>query len=237
MVAEASPPSNMIGNGMPKAVLFDLDGTLVDSAADLACSINEVLAIRSLGPLSILSVRDMIGHGIRTLVERAHHACGVPLPTEELDEATTSMHAAYANQLVHRTSLMPGAATAIDAAKSFGIPMALVTNKPQQFAREILNHFGLLSRFEVVIGGDTGPPRKPEPDMLLLATRQLGVVPDACLMVGDGQADIAAACSAGMPSLLVGSNYVKWGSLAVPSYRMNSLDGFPVWLRERGTFP
>lgn len=230
-----SPASIIIGRGMPKAVLFDLDGTLVDSTADLAVSINEVLESRSLGPLSIHSVRGMIGHGIRALVARAHQACDMPLGDEQLDQATSSMHAAYATRLVQETSLMPGAVTAIDAAKALGISLALVTNKPEQFAREILKHFGLLQHFAVVIGGDTGPPRKPEPDMLLLAARQLGVSPSVCLMVGDGEADITAAYSAGMPSLLVGSDYENSRGVPAPSYRMNTLEHFPVWLRERDT--
>lgn len=235
MAADTSPSSFMIIHSMPKAVLFDLDGTLVDSAADLAFSINEVLAIRSLGPLSIPSVRRMVGHGIRALVERAHHASNMPLSEDQLDQATSSMQAAYASRLVQQTSLMPGATTSIDAAESLGIPLALVTNKPEHFARQILEHFRLLARFEVVIGGDTGLPRKPEPDMLLLAARKLGVTRDVSLMIGDGEADIAAACSAGMPSLLVGTGYEISGRGPAPSYRMNSLEHFPVWLRERDT--
>lgn len=235
MTSGLSPASLIIGRGMPKAVLFDLDGTLVDSAADLAVSINKVLASRSLGPLSIGSVRGMIGHGIRTLVARAHQACDMPLGEVQLDQATSSMHAVYATRLVQQTSLMPGAVTAIDAAKSLGISMALVTNKPERFAREIVKHFGLLERFAVIIGGDTGMPRKPEPDMLLVAARELGVSPSGSLMVGDGEADIAAANSAGMPSLLVGTGYENSEGTPAPSYRMNTLEHFPVWLRERDT--
>ncbi|WP_416068647.1 HAD-IA family hydrolase (plasmid) [Rhizobium sp. YTUHZ045] len=209
------------------AILFDLDGTLIDSAGDLANAVNEVLGERALGPLSVPSVRAMIGHGIRKLVERAHLACGLALSGDGLDEATRRMNVIYARQLVCRTILLPGAAEAVSAANALGVPLALVTNKPERFAREILHHFGLLSCFGITVGGDSPYRRKPAPDMLFHAARELRVPPAACIMVGDGEADIAAAAAAGMPSLLVeGSTQID----SRPTFRLETLEHFADWL-------
>lgn len=194
-------------DGWPKAMLFDLDGTLIDSAPDIAAAANELLAQDRLGPLSVGQVRDMVGNGIRKLVERAYSACGQPVTGEALDARHARMMDIYAFHLTNLTTLMPGAAEALAASHGAGAKIAVVTNKPERFSRTILAHFGFAPLVDLVVGGDTGPARKPAPDMLLHALAQFGVAPGGALMIGDGPADIDAARAANVRSVAVSGGY------------------------------
>jgi phosphoglycolate phosphatase len=201
--------STFANSGWPKAVLFDLDGTLIDSAPDIAAAVNELLAGDRLGPLSVAEVRAMVGHGVRKLVERAYAACGVPLDEAALDERHAGMMDIYAGHLTNLTTLMPGAAEAVSVLHESGVRIAVVTNKPEAFSRAILAHYGLAPFVSIVVGGDTGPARKPAPDMLLHALTQFGVQPRDAIMVGDGPADIDAACAAAVRSVAVFGGYTS----------------------------
>ncbi|KGF69716.1 phosphoglycolate phosphatase [Hoeflea sp. BAL378] len=191
----------------PRAILFDLDGTLIDSAPDLCASVNDLLAQDALPPLSPDAVRGMIGHGVRKLVERAYAFSGRPVAGEALDDATDRMMEIYGGQLTRHTTLMPGAMEMVVAYHMAGVKIGVVTNKPEAFTREILGHFGLLALVDVVVGGDTGPLRKPAPDMLEHALLQVGVSPLHALMVGDSPADTDAARAAGVASVAVRGGY------------------------------
>jgi phosphoglycolate phosphatase len=194
--------------GWPEAILFDLDGTLIDSAPDIAAAANELLAEDGLGPLTVTQVRAMVGNGIRTLVERAYAACGEPLAGGARDARHARMMDIYAHHLTNLTTLMPGAADALAAWHGAGAKIAVVTNKPEAFSRLILAHFGLTPFIDLVVGGDTGPARKPSPDMLLHALTQFGVEPSGALMIGDGPADIDAARAANVRSVAVSGGYM-----------------------------
>jgi phosphoglycolate phosphatase len=113
----------------------------------------------------------------------------------------------YAHHLTNLTTLMPGAAEAVTAGHGAGAKIAVVTNKPEAFSRAILTHFGLAPFIDLVIGGDSGPARKPAPDMLLHALGQFGIDPRHALMIGDGPADIDAARAANMRSVAVSGGY------------------------------
>jgi phosphoglycolate phosphatase len=193
--------------GWPEVILFDLDGTLIDSAPDIAAAANELLAEDRLGPLAVAQVRAMVGNGIRKLVERAYAACGEPLAGETLDARHARMMEIYAAHLTNLTTLMQGAAEALAAWHDAGVKIAVVTNKPEAFSRTILAHFGLAPFIDLVIGGDTGPARKPAPDMLLHALTQFGAAPGGALMIGDGSADIDAARAANVCSVAVSGGY------------------------------
>ncbi|TJW35176.1 MAG: HAD family hydrolase, partial [Mesorhizobium sp.] len=137
----------------PKAILFDLDGTLVDSAADLTAAVNELLASRDLPALRLDQVKAMIGGGIRKLVERAFAASGTPLLGSALEEANRDMAPIYRRHLTGLTRLMPGIREVLTHFHLNGKAMGLVTNKPQLATREILLHFGLTEYLGAIVGG------------------------------------------------------------------------------------
>jgi phosphoglycolate phosphatase len=191
----------------PRAILFDLDGTLVDSASDLAASVNELVSRSGLPPLSLDRVKSMIGGGLRALAERAFAATGKQLSGAALETAETELVEIYLGRLTHTTRLMPGAERAISECHAAGLLLGVVTNKPQVATRKILLHFGLIDRIGAIIGGDAVVNKKPAPDALLLALDQLGVAPSDALMIGDSATDVAAARAAGMPVILVRGGY------------------------------
>ena len=149
----------------------------------------------------------MVGNGIRKLVERAYAACSEPLAGEALDARHYRMMEIYAFHLTGLTTLMPGAAAAIAACRKAGAKIAVISNKPEAFSRAILAHFSLAPFIDLVVGGDTGPARKPAPDMLLHAIALFGIEPERALMVGDGPADIDAARAANIRSVAVSGGY------------------------------
>ena len=193
----------------PKAVLFDFDGTLIDSALDIHAATNMLLARDGLAPLPLEDVKAMIGEGTRKLVERAFAAAGRPLDTVALDDKYAQMVPLYAANLTTLTQLMPGTTEALAALHRDGIAMALVTNKPDFAIAEILEHFGITHYFPVIVGGDSGVPHKPAPDMLFLALSKLGVQAADAVFVGDSPADARSAQAAGMKLVLVEGGYSR----------------------------
>lgn len=190
-----------------RLVLFDLDGTLVDSAPDIAVAINLLMASHGLPPHPLAAVRNMIGDGIEMLVRRAFAANGIDLDAAGLEERYGDMLVIYGGHLVELTTLREGAAEAVRAARRIGLATGVVTNKSEGFSRSILESFGLLPDLDIVLGGDSGFARKPAPDMLLAACRQAGCAPGAAILVGDSAADLNAARAAGMACILVRGGY------------------------------
>lgn len=190
-----------------RLVLFDLDGTLVDSAPDIAAAVNELLGRHGLPAHPLDTVRGMIGHGIEKLVERAFAAHGLALDGQKLAERYAEMMGIYGRHLTRLTALRDGALEAVRSARSIGLDTAVVTNKPEAFSRTILAHFRMLDDLDTIFGGDSGFARKPAPDMLLAACRTAGCRASEALLVGDSQADLAAARAAGMTCILVRGGY------------------------------
>jgi phosphoglycolate phosphatase len=193
----------------PEAILFDLDGTLIDSVPDLAAATNELLALDNLPPQTVDAVRSMIGNGVKKLVERAYAASGAPAEGQALEELTNRMMAIYGRHLTRHTTLMPSAGDIVATYHQSGVRIGVVTNKPEAFTHQLLKHFGLDDRVAVVVGGDTGPERKPAPDMLDHALSVLGLSVGRALMVGDSPADIDAARAARMASVAVRGGYTN----------------------------
>lgn len=202
-----SEPSKAWRRIQPAAVLFDLDGTLVDSAPDIAAAVNELLTQDGIEPHPVSAVRKMIGHGLEKLVERAFEARSVTLSSQALAGRHAAMNKIYARHLTDLTTLRPGSAEAVRAVRADGIGCAVVTNKPEAFSYTILAHFDLLPDIETVVGGDSGYPKKPAPDMLLAACDRLGVLPGETVLVGDSGADLASARAAGIACILVRGGY------------------------------
>ena len=198
-----------VPRGRLHAVFFDLDGTLVDSLPDLAASVNELMSVYGLPPHALPTVRGMIGNGIEKLVERGFAAHGITLDSAELAERYERMMGIYGRHLTGLTTLTPGAGEAVRAARRIGARTGVVTNKPEGFSRTILTHFGLTPDIDIVIGGDSGYPKKPGPEMLLAACALSGCKPADAVMVGDSTADVAAARAAGVPSIILRGGYTN----------------------------
>lgn len=193
----------------PRAILFDLDGTLINSAPDIAAAVNELLAGSDLPPLSVDQVKAMIGGGVKKLIERAFAASGAPLLASALEEANRAMAPIYRRHLTGLTKLMPGVREILTHFHLNGTAMGVATNKPQLATREILLHFHLTEYLGAIVGGDAVTHLKPAPDALLLALDQLGVEPTDALMVGDSSSDVGAARAAGMPVVLLRGGYTQ----------------------------
>lgn len=180
-----------------QCLLFDLDGTLVDSRADLANSVNLTLAEIGRETLPDARVLNFVGEGARLLVERALRATQDGGPQNaDIDVALEIFRRHYREHLLDHTRVYPEVEQTL--AQLDHIPKAVVTNKPYDFTTALLEGVGLLSRFEVVLGGDSLEERKPSPMMLVEATRRLGARASECLMIGDSRVDVEAGRAASM---------------------------------------
>ena len=175
-------------------IVFDLDGTLIDSVRDIADSVNDVLTGYGAGPLPVGAVASMVGSGARKLVERALEARRLTAP---VDDALQSFREAYDRRLTVHTRPYPGVADALrDVARR--ARLAVLTNKPEAPARRLLEAFGLSRRFDWVIGGDGAFPRKPDPAGLRHLMQEAGVAAGAAVLVGDSPVDVETARRAGV---------------------------------------
>ena len=193
-----------------QAVLFDLDGTLLDTVADLSVALNRALAEQNLAGLSADEVRTLIGRGLPTLIERAVARLGAA--GGRLDRALLleRFHVHY--ERIHQqqeiqTCVYPGVSAGLAGLRALGLSLAVVTNKPQKAAVDLLARLGLGRWVNVVVGGDSGIYRKPHPQPLLSACEQLQVRPAQALMVGDSLIDVLAARAAGLAVVCVPYGY------------------------------
>lgn len=191
----------------PSAVIFDLDGTLVDSAGDIAAALNEVLGIRRLPPYSTSEVTRFIGNGISALVHRAFLERGISLDADELSTQATVFQMAYNSCLTNSTKAYDGVVEAVSALRDRGTLTGICTNKEEGLALRIVNRLGLWEYFDVVIGGTSGRLPKPSPDPLLEAIARLGILRENTIMVGDSATDLNCARNAGVPFIGVTFGY------------------------------
>ena len=200
-----------MSGSFPNAFLFDLDGTLIDSVPDIALAVAELMEGEDLAPFSDAQVRDMVGYGVATLVERAFAAHGITLTQPEKAEKLSKMMAIYPHHLTGRSVLMPGAREALEFLKAASGKLAVVTNKPQLAAETVLHHFGIDGYFALIVGDRPLDANrlapKPRPDMLLFALDKLQSRPDNAVMIGDSAADIQSAAAAGVFSIAVRNGY------------------------------
>jgi phosphoglycolate phosphatase len=188
-----------------RAVIFDLDGTLVDSAPDIATALNKALAKDGLPPLALPEVKAMVGSGARRLVERA---LGAKASADVSVETTLrEFLEAYRARPAHDTRLYAGALELLETLHRDGVRLGIATNKPTDLTHAIVNALGVLKLFRAVTGSAPGVALKPEPDLLRTCLTELGVVPQAAVMVGDSGADAGAAKAAGMRCVLVRHGY------------------------------
>ncbi|HUE38818.1 MAG TPA: HAD-IA family hydrolase [Candidatus Binatia bacterium] len=173
-------------------VLLDLDGTLLDTRADLVASTNHVRASFDLPPLEAREVERLVGHGARVLVERA---LGVER-AEIHDEGVRRFLDHYERHCLDHTRPYPGMAELLDSLSAEGVRFAVLTNKPQRLSRKILGGLNLLDAFAVVVGGDTFPERKPHPRGVRHVLERCAAQARAALMVGDSAVDVETARAA-----------------------------------------
>lgn len=188
------------------AVLFDLDGTLLDTVEDLAEAANRTLSELARSPRSIDEIREFVGKGIPNLVRRCMTE-GMAASEDEIQSAIVRFRVHYAAVNGSRSQVYAGVIDTLEAMRGSGLALACVTNKAEAFTRPLLDRMGLAQYFPVVVSGDTLAVKKPDPAVLLHACEQLGVSQHDALMVGDSANDASAARAARIPVLLVTYGY------------------------------
>ena len=191
-----------------RAVLFDLDGTLVDSAPDLTLAANKMLSALGCPQVNCSQVKGWVGDGVGSLVRRALTTILGDVPAESLFEQSYVLFQRYYAESVYQDStLYPGVHETLQTLKSSGLALACVTNKPSRFTKPMLEKSGLTGFFGAVVSGDDLSLKKPDPAPLEFAAEQLGVPLTACVLVGDSTNDIRAAGAAGIPVLWASYGY------------------------------
>lgn len=191
----------------PFYVLFDLDGTLVDSAPDLTGALNFTLASLDLPEVEEDSVRDMVGFGARRLIEQGVEAAGVDLNDDEIEAALQTFLDYYAEHIVDRTRPFPGTRKALETLRREGAVMAVCTNKPQALSEAVLQRLKLRHFFGAIVGADKAPERKPHKAHAEATMAAIKANPDQCIFVGDSATDVGAAHNAGLPVVAVSFGY------------------------------
>lgn len=188
-----------------RCVLFDLDGTLVDTAPDLAWSLNQVRAEQGLEALPFDTIRPHASHGARALIR-----CGFELDEDQVgyEPLRQRLLTIYEDNIARESRLFPGMAPLLAELESRAIRWGVVTNKPARFTDPLIAALGLAARTACVVSGDTTLNSKPHPEPLLHASRVVGVSTEDCLYVGDAERDIVAGRDAGMKTLVALFGYL-----------------------------
>jgi len=220
---------------MIQAVLFDLDGTLADTAPDMARTVNAMFAARGLPPIEEARIRPHVSKGARGMIGAAF---GIETEDPQYRPLREEFLDIYSRNLWVDSRLFPGMAELLGWLEEEGMPWGVVTNKFERFAQPIVEAMGLAARAGVVVGGDTCERAKPFPDPLLHAIARLGVPAGKTLYIGDDERDVQAARAAGMPVLVAGYGYLgegsppsAWGSDGIVS----EPGGVKAWIRENAS--
>ncbi|MDP1534455.1 MAG: HAD-IA family hydrolase [Rubrivivax sp.] len=213
------------------AVLFDLDGTLIDSAPDLAGAANDLRQLHGLAPMPYAQLRPMVGTGARGMVGQAF---GVKPGEAGFEALRDAFLARYAERLLLDTVVFADIEPVLQRLDALALPWGIVTNKAMRFAQPVVEGLALHQRAATLIGGDSTAFAKPHPEPLFEAARRLGVDPRRCVYVGDDERDIVAGRAAGMATLAAAWGYLgqgeqieRWGADAVienPAQLLNWLE-------------
>lgn len=187
---------------LPRTIIFDLDGTLVDTGPDLTAALNHVLVRMGRQTMAEASVKDLIGHGARRLLERGLSATGEMTP-ELIEAGFAPFLEFYAANICVHSRPYPGIEAALDALAAAGCRMAVCTNKPQGLSEKLIAALGWTARFAAVVGSDSVPDKKPHPGHLLAAIERAGGDRADCAYVGDSSVDVETAKAAGVPVIAV----------------------------------
>ncbi|SIQ96628.1 phosphoglycolate phosphatase [Solilutibacter tolerans] len=202
----------------PEVALFDLDGTLLDSAPDMLATVNVMRERRDIAPMTLAEIRPVVSRGARAMAGTAFPAWS----DEEIVAAVPEFLAIYAQELGQHCAPFEGIPALLEALEAQGSRWGIVTNKPEQLARDLMPMLGWDTRCGVLIGGDSLPERKPHPMPMFRAAEVMGAAPNDCVYVGDDRRDIDAARAAGMLSIaalwgyrVAGDEPSEWGADAM----------------------
>lgn len=214
----------------PRAVIFDLDGTLIDSLPDITSALNQLLPAYGRRLLDQAEVRPMVGDGVRRLVEKAFAATGIPAEREQLPLILKRFMAIYENVPAQPGMLYPHVRETLAALRHAGIRVALCTNKPTTATDHVLAALELRAAFDQIVCGDTLATRKPDPAVIHLLLQRFGTTAAETVIVGDGINDVGAGRNAG-----IGVIVAAWGYDAAPERMggdavLQDLSGLPPLL-------
>lgn len=193
----------------PETVVFDLDGTLVDTAPDLTASLNAVLAREGRPPVPLDEVRHMVGRGARVLIERAMGGAGQPWDTASVSDLVTHFLEHYDANIAVTSRPFAGCQTVLRRLASRGVKLGICTNKPERLSLKLLDELNLRGLFPVVLGADSQAYRKPDPRHLLDTVSALGGRPESAVMIGDSETDVLTARAAKVPVIAVSFGYTE----------------------------
>lgn len=219
---------------MPNAtIVFDLDGTLVDTAPDLVDTLNVILKRHDVPAVAYDEARNMIGAGVRPLLQRALASKGIELPAADIDRLFGEYLEIYGEHIADRSRPFPGVERALDDLAAKGHVLAVCTNKLEWLSVKLLDQLKLKSRFAAICGQDTFPMRKPDPEMLRLTIARAGGDTGHAVMVGDSMTDVATARAASIPVVAVDFGYTDTPPAEFGADRLIShFDALPVAVRE-----
>jgi phosphoglycolate phosphatase len=223
------PPDSRSTTAYPAAIVWDLDGTLVESAPDLATALNALLNEQGQQGHTVTNVRPMIGGGVAKLIERGFRASGAPLDEAARDALVPRFLEIYTACATQSTALVPHAREVLNHFYHAGIKQGLCTNKPISVTQLILDALDISGFFESVIGGDSTATKKPHPLPLMTCLEELETPPEDAVMIGDSGADVGAARAAkvqiilvpdgytGVPAVSLGADYVVGNLADIPN--------------------
>jgi phosphoglycolate phosphatase len=191
----------------PPIAVFDLDGTLADTAPDLMATLNRIMADEGLPAVPLGAARDMIGAGARAMISKGYERAGLELAPARLDGLFERFLAIYADNLCVGSTLFPHVVEALDELQARGFTLAVCTNKIESHSRQLLGALGIADRFAAICGRDTFAYFKPDPRHLTLTIAAAAGDPARAIMVGDSRTDIATAKAAGIPAVAVTFGY------------------------------
>ncbi|HZN29498.1 MAG TPA: phosphoglycolate phosphatase [Xanthobacteraceae bacterium] len=194
---------------MIAAAVFDLDGTLVDTAPDLVATLNTVFAREGLPPVAYEAARNMVGGGARHMIERGLAAERRSLPVAEIDRLCRDFIDHYAAHIADRSRPFPGLEAALDELAGHGLSLIVCTNKLEWLSVRLLDALGLSSRFVAICGADTFGLKKPDPELLRRTLGRAGARAERAVMVGDSANDVDMARAAGVPVVAVDFGYTE----------------------------
>ena len=194
-------------SNLPPIAVFDLDGTLADTAPDLIATLNRIMDREGLPRVRLEDARELIGAGARAMVSRGFELAGLELTPQRLEDLFQDFLAIYAEHLCEGSRLYPHVETALDELEARGFTLAVCTNKAVGHSVRLLGALGVASRFAAICGRDSFPFFKPDPRHLTLTIEQAAGDPARAVMVGDSRTDIATAKAAGIPVVAVTFGY------------------------------